>query len=40
MMVLGPKHVGAFLMFKCVNFFKFYICAVVGVIIKPTTGTV
>ena len=27
MMVLGPKYVGAFLMFK------FYVCAVIGVII-------
>jgi len=30
MMVLGPKHVGAFLMYK------FYICTVVGVIIEWT----
>jgi len=31
MIVLGPKHVGAFLMCK---FYKFYICAVVGAIIE------
>jgi len=31
MTVLGPKHDGAVLMFK---FYKFYICAVVGVIIE------
>jgi len=31
MMVLGPKHVGAFLMCK---FYKFYMCAVFGIIIE------
>jgi len=35
MMVLGPKHVGAFLMCK---FYKFYICAVVGVITEYHTN--
>ena len=33
-MVLGPKHVGAFLMFQCVKFYKFYTCAAVVVIIE------
>jgi len=27
MMVLGPKHVGAFLMFQCVNFINSYKCS-------------
>ena len=36
MMVLGSKHVGAVLMCK---FYKFYICAVVGVIIAQDTLT-
>ena len=31
MIVLGPKHVGAFFN---ILMFKFYICAVVGVIIE------
>jgi len=31
MMVLGPKHVGTFLMCK---FYKFYVCAVVGIVIE------
>jgi len=34
MMVLGPKHVGAFLMCK---FYEFYIYAVVGIIIEFQT---
>jgi len=34
MMVLGPKHVGVFLMFLMCKVDKFYISAVVGIIIE------
>ena len=34
MMVLGPKHVGVFLSVFNVLMCKFYVCAVVGVIIE------
>ena len=33
-MVLGPKHVGAFFNVLMCKFYKFYVCAVVGVIIE------
>ena len=38
MMVLGPKHVGEFLIFSCLSFIKLYICAVVGVMIEFTVN--
>jgi len=34
MMVLGPKHVKSVLNVLMCKFYKFYICAVIGVIIE------